>query len=112
VLYLAYALEFFARPTSLLAHEVLIPILIVICTALLALVIRDAYADPEDRSATRTIRDACFAIAAVVSVEAILSVLHLSRWMLPWWLVFSGGPRVYRCYSCCAGSFVLLNGIA
>jgi len=91
VLYLAYALVFFARPSSLLAHEVLIPILIVICTALLALVIRDAYADPEDRSATRAIRDACIAIAVVVCVEAILSVSHLSRWMLPWWLVFSGG---------------------
>lgn len=39
MLYLAYALIFFARPSSPLAHEVLIPILIVICTALLALVI-------------------------------------------------------------------------
>jgi hypothetical protein len=90
-IYLAFALEFFVRPASLLAQQVLIPILIVICTALLALVIRDAYADPEDRSAARTIRDACIAIGAVVSVEAILSVSHLSIWMLPWLLVFSGG---------------------
>ena len=66
VIYLAFALECFARPASLLGREVLIPILIVICTALLALVIRNAYADPEDRSATRPIRDACIAIAAVV----------------------------------------------
>ena len=46
-IYLAFALEFFVRPGSLVAHQVLIPILIVISTALLALVIRDAYADPE-----------------------------------------------------------------
>jgi hypothetical protein len=90
-IYLAFALEFFVRPASLVADQVLIPILIVICTALLALVIRDAYADPEDRSAARTIRDACIAIVAVVSVEAILSVSSLSTWKLPWSLVFSGG---------------------
>jgi hypothetical protein len=91
VIYLAFALEFFVLPGSLVAHQVLIPILIVICTALLTLVIRDAYADAEDRFAARTIRDACIAIAVVVFVEAILSVSHLYRWMLPWRLVFSGG---------------------
>src|SRR5262249_523709 len=40
VIYLAFALEFFVRPGSLVAYQVLIPILIVISTALLALVIR------------------------------------------------------------------------
>jgi hypothetical protein len=91
VIYLAFALELFVRPASLVAYHALIPILIVIGTALLALVIRDAYADPEDRSAARTIRDGCIAIVAVVSVEAILSVSPLSTWMLPWLLVFRGG---------------------
>jgi hypothetical protein len=91
VIYLAFALEFFVRPASLVAHQVLIPILTVMCTALFALVIRDAYADPEDRSAARTIRDACIAIAAIVCVEAVLSVSHLSTWLLPWWFILRGG---------------------
>ena len=90
LLYIAYAAALIARSISLYRQPVLVPVLIVIGTALLALTVRDAYADPEGDPIRQTGWDIAVAIAAVFGVEVILSAFHLSRLMLPWWFVFAG----------------------
>lgn len=118
LLYIAYAVQFIARPASLSRQEVFLPVLIAVGTFLLALVLADAYADPEGDPVRQIGWNIGVAVAAVAGVEAILSAFHLSAWMLPWWFVLTGSAaslpllfmvrRVF--YSAGQGSGPLLEG--
>jgi hypothetical protein len=98
VLYFAFAGASVAG-SGALNKQPLLPLAILIGIALFVLVVRDAYADPQEQPARRALRDVGFSIGIAICCEGLLRDLQLLNLALPPWVVLAGSavsiPMLY-----------------
>jgi hypothetical protein len=97
VLYFAFAGASLAGSGGL--NNQPLPLVIIIGIALIVLVVRDAYVNPEEQPARRALRDVGFSIGIAICCQGLLRDMQLSNLTLHPWLALAGSavsiPMLY-----------------